>query len=239
MKKYLLGIFCLVLTLGLASVSYADRRSYVWTYEYMTMPKGMWELEYYLTDEIPATKNSNIYTLKHWLELEYGITDNWDISMYQMYKYKNKAKENDSKYDGFKVRTRYRFGKKGQFVIDPLVYLEYIRDSDFSKPSVIEAKLILGKDIGSWNVSYNQIIKRDLERTGKTALEYAGALGYAVFPNFKVGVETKGNYGSRKYALGPTISWAGKKIWASLGAAFGVNTRTDDIQTRIIVGVPF
>ncbi|MDP2938342.1 MAG: hypothetical protein Q8N72_03800 [Candidatus Omnitrophota bacterium] len=229
----------LCLIFAVTQDSFADRRSYVWTYEYMTMPAGMWELEYYLTTEVPNINKSNINTLKQWLELEYGITDNWDVAMYQMWKFNNKRFENDSEYDGFKIRTRYKFGKKGQFIVDPLLYLEYIRDDDFSKPNVVEAKLILAKDLGNLNASYNQIIKRNLEREGKTDHEYATGLNYAFFSAFKFGIESKGNYSKEKFAIGPTLSFSTRKLWVSLGAAFGLNKRTDDVQTRMIVGVPF
>ena len=239
MKKYLWGILCLALTLGVAQSAYADWRTYVWTYEYKTMPKGMWELEYYFTSIVPNLDKSNINTLKQWLELEYGITDHWDVSMYQMYKINNKKSETDSKYDGFKLRTRYRFGEKGQFIVDPLIYLEYIRDPDFHKPNVVEAKLVLAKDIGDFNVSYNQIFKRDLESRGKTESEYAVGISYRIMPTLSLGIESKGNYSDRETAVGPTLSWAGKKFWVALGAAWGVNRRTDDLQVRMIAGIPF
>ena len=235
----------MVLTMGLALVSFsvdkamADRRSYVWTYEYQSMPKGMAELEYYVTTEVPDTGKSSINTWKHWLELEYGLTDRWDVSMYQMWKHKNAASGSTTEYDGFKLRTRYRIGEKNHFLLDPVLYFEYIRDDDFSKPSVGEAKLILGKDIGDFNMSYNQIIKRNLEKSGKTDHKYATGASYRILPEFKLGLESKGNYSGEKYAVGPTASFAAKRFWVSFGTAFGLNKKTDDVQTRMIVGVPF
>ncbi len=238
-QKSILLLVSLVICLIAYSRAFADQRSYVWTYEYMTMPKGMWEVENYITTEVPNLDKSNIYTIKEWVELEYGITDNWDVAMYQMYKYNNKKAESDSEYDGFKLRTRYRFGKKGQFIVDPLIYLEYIRSGNFSKPNVVEVKLILAKDIGDLNLSYNQILKRDLESRGKTDHEYAAGIGYALSPNFKFGIESKGNYSKKKYALGPTVSFSRGRFWAALGAAFGLSKAADDLQTRLIFGVLF
>ncbi|MDD5465580.1 MAG: hypothetical protein PHP73_04460 [Candidatus Omnitrophica bacterium] len=239
MKKCLLAIFSLAILFGFTSSSYADRRSYVWTYEYMIMPKGMWELETYVTSEVPNLHKSNINVVKPQVELEYGITSRWDVAMYQAWKFKNKKYENDSEYEGFKLRTRYRIGEKGKFFVDPLLYFEYIRDDDFSKPNVGEAKLVLAKDIGGFNLSYNQIIKRNLEREGKTDHEYAAGINYAFTPRFKAGFESKGNYPKEKYALGPTVSYAFKKAFIAAGAVFGLNERADDLQTRMIVGVLF
>ena len=240
MRKYLLRLFSLAIVFGFTSSSYADKRSYVWTYEYMTMPKGRWELEYYLTSEVRDINRSNINTIKQWLELEYGITDNWDIAMYQMWKFKNKRFENDSEYEGFKIRTRYRFGNKGQFIVDPLIYIEYIRDTtNWHKPNVGEAKLILAKDIDKLNISYNQILKGELESDGLVQWEYAFGLNYAINNYFRFGLESKGNYTKDKFAVGPTLAFATKKFFISFGTVFGLNKRTDDLQTRMIVGVPF
>ena len=241
MRKAKIFFFSAVLfmLLSIAHNSYADRRSYVWTYEYMTMPKGMWELEYYFTSVVPNLEQSGINTLKQWLEMEYGITNHWDVAMYQMYKINNKKSETDSKYDGFKIRTRYRLAEKGQFIVDPLLYLEYIRDPDLHKPNLIEGKFVLAKDIGDLNISYNQIFERDLENRGKTEHEYAVGISYRVIPALKFGIESKGSYSKRETAVGPTLSWSGKKLWVSLGAAWGVNRRTDDLQVRVIAGIPF
>lgn len=240
LRKKLLGSVCsLFVILAFAQNSFADKRSYVSTYEYMTMPKGMWELEYYLTTEVPNINKSNINTIKPWVELEYGITDNWDVSFYQMWKFNNKRFENDSEYDGFKLRTRYKFGKKDQFIVDPLIYLEYIRDDNWHKPNVGEAKIILAKDINKWNISYNQILKANLESDGLAQWEYAVGANYAFNSYFHLGLESKGNYTKDKFAVGPTLSFATKKFWVSFGSAFGLNEKTDDLQTRMIVGIPF
>lgn len=48
-ENLFLFLFGLFVILCIAKYAYADNRSYVWTYEYMTMPKGTWESEYYFT----------------------------------------------------------------------------------------------------------------------------------------------------------------------------------------------
>ncbi|MCM8797558.1 MAG: hypothetical protein NC923_06780 [Candidatus Omnitrophica bacterium] len=156
-----------------------------------------------------------------------------------MWKFKNKNYDDGSEYDGFKLRTRYRMGEKGKFIVDPLLYFEYIRDDDFSKPNMGEAKLILAKDIGGFNISYNEIIKRELEREGKTGHEYATGISYAFASRFRVGIESKGDFPKEKYALGPTLSCTFKKAFITLGSLFGLNERTDELQTRVIIGIPF
>jgi len=76
--------FMMLLVLFAADVADADRRGYVWTYEYQTMPKDMSELEYYLTHKAPDFhKYDKKNTWEHQLEYEYGLTDRWDIAVYQ------------------------------------------------------------------------------------------------------------------------------------------------------------
>ena len=239
MKQVVTILFLVSLFLGMAQNSYADRRSYVWTYEYMTMLKGRYELEYYLTQQQPDISKSKPNTWKHYVELEYGITDRLDVSVYQIFKQTNIESDSSFEYEGFKLRTRYRIAEKNQLPLDTLLYLEYIRDDDFGKPNVLEGKLVLAKDIGRLNVAYNQIIKQELESGGETKHEYAAGIGYPLMPRFKVGIETKGNYTGGKYYIGPTVSWSKGKFWAALGAAAGLNEKSDDLQVRLITGILF
>src|SRR3989338_6196173 len=166
--------------------SYADRLSYVWTYEYQTMPKGHAEIEYYLTEEQKNIEKAKPNTWKHWVELEYGITDHWDISMYQQFKQSNTESSNTFEYDGFKIRTRYRILEKDKLPIDTLLYLEYIRNDNLEKPNVFEGKVILAKDLWDFNIAYNQIYKQELHSGGKTENEYAAGISYPVLTDFRV-----------------------------------------------------
>ena len=62
-KVFLLGSFFILMS-AWGNSALADKRGYVWTYEYMTMPKGMWEVEMYATTEIPNMHRSNINSIK-------------------------------------------------------------------------------------------------------------------------------------------------------------------------------
>lgn len=236
-----LAVLVISLITVVAGNSYADKRSYVWTYEYQTMPKGWLETEFYLTEEQPSLDKATPNTWKPLVEVEYGITDRLDISMYQMFKKYNTDDSSDFEYDGFKIRGKYRVLEKGSLPIDILLYLEYIRPGDFKEPNELEEKLVLAKDIGRFNISYNQIFEQELESGGKEECGYAAGISYAITPMFRIGVETKGNYAEAEYSVGPTISYTikAKKAYVALGAAFGLNEKTDDMQTRLIVGYLF
>ncbi|MFH1969864.1 MAG: hypothetical protein ABIJ53_06065 [Verrucomicrobiota bacterium] len=238
MKKSLMLIAAFILAFGPAARSYADWKSYAWTYNYQTMRKDTAEIEYYLTEEQAKIDDSSQSIWKHQLELEYGITDNLDISMYQMFIQSNTAEANKFEYDGFKLRTRYRFLEKNELPVDTLLYLEYIRNDNLEKPNVLEGKLVLAKDIAKFNVAYNQVIKQELESGGKTEHAFAAGINYRIIP-MSIGMESKGNYTAGKYYVGPTLSWVTDKLWVTIGALGGLNGKSDDLQTRMIMGILF
>lgn len=239
MRKYGIVTAGIMLSACFAATSHADRRSYVWTYEYATMPQGIAEAEYYLTAKIPDAGVRKASAWQHQVEIEYGLTENWDVSMYQQWEQSYKTNSASFKYDGFKMRTRYKLFKAGEFIVDPLLYAEYIRKADLSQPDVLEGKLVLARDIGEFNAAYNQIMKVELSGDGDTEHEYAAGVSRDLCPGFKAGVEAKGNYSEDKHALGPTVSIETAGFWASLGAAFGLNEDTDDVQSRMIAGFAF
>ncbi|MBU0606175.1 MAG: hypothetical protein KKH77_07800 [Candidatus Omnitrophica bacterium] len=240
-KAICLAVLTICLILLVTGNSYADKRSYVWTYEYQTMPKGWFETEFYLTEEQPNLDRAVPNYWKPQIELEYGITDHFDVSMYQMFKQSNIYESSTFEYDGFKIRGRYRVLEKDSLPIDILLYLEYIRPGDFKEPNELEEKLVLAKDIGRFNISYNQIFEQELESGGKAEYGYTAGISYAITPMFRIGAETKGNYTDGEYSVGPTISYTikPKKAYIALGAVFGLNEKTDDMQTRLIVGYLF
>ena len=218
----------------------ADRRGYVWTYEYLTMPRGEAELEYYLTTKVSdlhKTKDEN--TWEHQVEYEYGLTDRWDISVYQRWQQTNVRSDGKFEYTGTKVRTRYRFGERGMYPLDTLLYLEYIRPDGSDAPEILEGKIVVAKDFGKFNIAYNQIIETGINNSGKTENAYAAGMNYEFSPSLKVGLESTGNFTEGEYYIGPTISWASEKFWVGIGALRGLNDRSDDLQVRLIVGIPF
>ncbi|MHC4478055.1 MAG: hypothetical protein ACYTEL_20650 [Planctomycetota bacterium] len=222
------------------NVTKADRRGYVWTYEYMTMPKGQSELEYYLTTKGPDLhKFDEKSTWEHQLEYEYGLTDHWDVSIYERWKQTNTDTDDKFEYTGTKLRTRYRLGEKDMYPLDTLLYLEYKRPDGSDAPDVLEGKLVLAKDFGKFNIAYNQVIEAGINNKGRTENKYAAGLNYEFSPSWKVGLESTGNFTDDEFYLGPSVSWASRKYWVGIGLLRGLNDRSDDLQARLIVGIPF
>lgn len=234
MKKGLCGLLAIVILAFFGSVARADQRAYVWTYEYLTLAKDSAEIEFYQTAVTKDRQKDNSSDWQQQVELEYGLTDHLDAALYQVYE----QKENDKmKYSGYKYRLRYRFAEKNVLPIDVLLYAEHQEKVDAK--NVFEGKLILAKDIGRLNVAYNQIYKNTYASGDNADHEYAAGVSYEMIPSVRFGVESKGNYRTDKYAAGPTIAWVGGRIWANLGAVYGLNRRTNDREVRFLLGIPF
>ncbi|MDP3025857.1 MAG: hypothetical protein Q8O10_10050 [candidate division Zixibacteria bacterium] len=237
-KRLTLAVFVMVLSgFFLSKDSLADRRSYVWTYEYLTMPKGETELEYYLDFKEKELNDKTTSAWKHQLEIEHGITDRWDLSVYQVF-----SQENGEalRYDELKIRTRYRFSESGNWFLDPLIYLEYKKPSEVSSADELEGKLVLAKDISNLNFAWNLVFEREIRSKAETEVKYAMGLSYQLVPAFKIGLEGKGDLGKNrdsKHYLSPAFSFASGKLWITLGTAFGLTSKSDDFQFRYILGL--
>jgi len=233
MKQVLLIFF--IVSIILIQSLFADRRSYVWIYQYMTMPKGNTELEFYQT-----TKISTLDAWEYRIEIEHGFTDRWDFSVYQIFS----QKEGDAfKWDAVQFRTRYRFGQPGQYFLDPLLYFEYNRKIDLKKPNKAEAKLILAKQLDRVNLAINPVYEFFFAPGAEHELGLDMGLSYEFSPMFIAGIETTsrmefeddeteiGSY------VGPTVSFASGEWWYSIGAAFGLTEHSDDVRVRFLLGI--
>jgi len=226
----------IVFLLGYVTLAFADRRSYVWTYQYMTMPKGGTELEFYQT-----TKLAKLDNWEYRLEIEHGLSNRWDFSVYQIF---SQVEGRSFKWDAVQFRTRYRLGEEGQWFLDPLLYLEYNRKLDLDKPNKLEGKLILAKTVGRFNLAINPVYEVFFAPgTGHEAGLDIG-LSWQFHPVFILGLESssrwefeKGTTEAKSY-LGPTVSLAPGRLWYTVGAAWGVTGTADNARIRFLMGVP-
>lgn len=230
--------FILSLTIYLCcsvNVAKADRRSYAWTYEYLIMDKGQSELESYMTLSSPDLKEMKGKTTTEMLyEYEVGMTDNFDIGIYQSFK---QSPSSSYQYDGFKLRARYKIGEKGNMFIDPLIYAEYSGKPDFSEHE-LELKLILSKDFGDFNIDLNPIVEfAKEEKEWETLIGYSFGMKYSPSYLMSFGIELKGDKNGNY--IGPTISHGNHKAWAVLGSLFKISEIKEnkpEIYIRLLMG---
>ena len=239
--------------------AFADRRAYSVTYEAVTAPQGEIDLESWSTFS-PKGELSGGPTgrgLRQMIEIEYGITDRWDVALYNMLDVT--SGEADSGYAGFRMETRYRLSDRGEWPIDPVLYFEFQQLFVGDANQKYEGKLILGKDIGKLNLALNLAVEeeRTEEPSWETEFEFAVGASYALSPAWVAGAEIFGKLESEEEMsgetelealtwIGPTLSWAGgggsgalKGIWVTLGAGAGLGEHADSYYARAIVGFQF
>ncbi len=233
-KSWWCGMVLTVLLIGLGREGQAAQRNYVWTEEYGTLAKGNAEVEFWQTAVTHDVQTRNASDWKQQLELEYGITDRFNAALYSVYE--QVADSQSLTYLGYKMELKYRIAEKNELPVDVLLYAE--QEVSTEEGNVFEGKLILGKDIGRLNLTYNQIYER-LANTGEEENGYAFGINYEIVPAFRFGIESKGSYKEKEYAAGPTLAWLGNRIWADLGAVYGLNKKSNDREVRFMLGVPF
>ncbi len=230
--KWLIGL----LVVSAFNILSADKRLYVWTYEYKTMAPGEGEIETYYTSSIPDWQNrEGKVTIDIQLELEVGMTKNFDFAIYS-----SLIQEPGSslKFKGYKLRSRYKFGRKNQFLMDPLLYLEYKGKPGFSEHG-IETKLVLSKDLGKLNISLNPVLEFEKEhRDWEAEFEYAMGVSYKIIDILSIGLEAKGS--EHGHYIGPVIAHGSEHLWVALGSALAVSPTPASkprFQIRLLLGI--
>lgn len=223
----LLAILCLVSLLA------ADGRRYVWTYEYLTLNRGEAELETYTEFSHVDTDAGRQASTTLQYEYEVGMNDRFDVGIYQKFK---QSHATPISYEGFKLRMRYRLGEKGQWPLDPLIYLEYKDNAAFDH-SALETKLILARDFDKFNLSLNPVLEFEFDDDEtEVEFEYAAGLSYRLHPLLSLGLETKGN--TEQFYWGPTFSHGKPDLWIALGLLYpGSAENSADRMMRFIIGV--
>ena|SRR5712692_2210201 len=225
-----------------APAARADRRSFIRAYEYATQPKG--NLEFELWNDVLAPKAGGFdkAATEHRLELEYGLTDHWDLALYHVL---TQDPDAPLHFDSWRMETRYRLLEKGEWPVDVMLYFEVERPAVFADPWETEEKLILAKDIGPWGLVANLVAEQKfLHARDKHLYEIDLGARYELSPALRVGAEawtiqqtiagaTKGSW-----FLGPSISVAAAKIWVQLGVGFGLGAGDTDasVEVRSVLG---
>ena len=241
-------------TLLLAGEARADRRIFGYTYPYMTLPRGGFEIEHYLDARFremddpstPAVEDDYQVDWEHQLEAEYGITDNWDFGFYNVFRQKPFQ---GLSYRGFKVRSRYRFGNPGDWFVDPAVYLEVSYKFDEVE---LEQRLILSRMLGNFELALNLKLEQEIKVKDGNKLEIEFqpmfAVGYHLNEHWAFGLEYQGELKVEEgevehfgHYVGPTISIAGNHFWWTVAFQYQVSMDPDlpEFQVRSLFAVVF
>ncbi len=238
MTKTKLGLVAGCLVLAGAGSARADRRAFTHTYEYMTQPKGNLELEFWNTQETARYATDSDTAFRSEVEVEYGITDHWDIALYQIYEGGEAGGVPVLGYHETKLESRYRLAERGEWPVDVVLYLEVFKPFGIAAVGT-EPKLILARDFGPVTVAANVAVEADpgeeADATGKIKVKYefepqfAAGFTWEADPEWKLGAESWGNFeafeggatGGYGVYAGPALNWSpSARLWTTATAGF-------------------
>jgi hypothetical protein len=230
----------------------ADRRAYGETYEAVTAPAGELDVESWTSFASAAEVSGGPADrgIRQMIELEYGLTDRWDLALYNMV---DLATDGHNGYAGFKLETRFRLSMPGEWPVDPVLYLEYQRLFLGDAKHKLEAKAIVAKDFGPWNVATNLSFELEQYVDGgyNPEVEFAAGVSRELgSPRFKLGFEAfgkleKGDALETFVWVGPALSWATRLhgtlqgLWVTVAGGRGLTSESTAAYARAIVGLQF
>ena len=241
MRMRIIISFNALLAMAIAPAARADRRTMIRAYEYMTQPQGNLELEIWNDVDAPKEGGFDQATTLHRVELEYGVTDNWDFALYHVFAQQPGA---SLKFDSWRLETRYRLFEKNVLPLDVELYLEGERPADFTAPWEIEEKLILEKDFGRFALVANFVAAQKIMHLyDGHAWEVDAGARYEFVPQLRLGAEfwtiqdTVAGVTTGSYYAGPSISFATSKLWLQVGAGFGLGDTSGATFVRSVIGL--
>ena len=241
MRMRIIISFNALLAMTIAPAARADRRTMIRAYEYMTQPQGNLELEIWNDVDAPKEGGFDQAATLHRVELEYGVTDNWDFALYHVFAQQPGA---SLKFDSWRLETRYRLFEKNVLPLDVELYLEGERPADFTAPWEIEEKLILEKDFGRFALVANFVAAQKIMHLyDGHAWEVDAGARYELVPQLRLGAEfwtiqdTVAGVTTGSYYAGPSISFATSKLWLQVGAGFGLGDTSGATFVRSVIGL--
>lgn len=250
--KVLAGVLASGLCLTAAR---ADERRFTYTYEPEVLPAGAMEFEQWITLRTQRTSggevkqgNYNLWEIRE--ELEYGVTDNYSVSLYlntaaeSFRDYSQSPAVDTSGFDfkGISIENRYMVVNPANHSVGLTLYLEPRFSGDEAE---VEEKIILGQRFGDWKWAFNLVHATEWEdNLHSTEGELAADFGIAcdLSPHWSVGLELRDHNELPDYSewentalfLGPVVSYRQEKWWAALsvmpqiyGANFSGNPDND------------
>jgi hypothetical protein len=210
----------------------ATDRLFTYTYEPETMPQGGMEFEQWITSRAGRTGAVGEDKFHRWdlrEELEYGVSDNYTISLYLNTKsesYVDSMGEDFSQFsfDGISLENKYLVLNPADHAVGLALYLEPSFAGDEAE---LEQKIILGQRHGDWKWALNLTHATEWEDNFEATVgEVEGSFGIArhLNANWAIGLEARCNSDIEEYEnwestavyVGPTISYRTDKWWAGL-----------------------
>ena len=234
---------------AVAANTQAGERRFTYVYEALTMPKGAWEYEQWVTWKTAKENHRDFDRFDFRHEIEYGVTDRFQLALYLAdWRYEESRGKRGGDFRAVTLEAIYNLTNP---VTDPVGLSLYGEIQLGDEKFELEGKLILEKDFGPLVLAYNLTLEAEWEGhhfvEDKGKLEQTAGISYQISPQFMVGAELVnvfeipdwgGIQGKGILYLGPNFSYRTQKWWATLTPLFQVSDVEDepDFQIRLIVG---
>lgn len=221
----------------------ANERYFAYTYEPETMPKGALETEQWVTlragrDKAVGQEDYNKWEFRQ--ELEYGLTDNYTLSLYLNESWENYRDPNsghhvsDFDFDGVSLENRYMVWNPADHAVGLALYLEpRISGSE----AELEEKIILGQRFGDWKWALNLTHATEWSDDFKSVegeVEVSFGITRRLNSQWSVGLEARDHNELPDYSIwentalyiGPVVTYQQERWWATLAVMpqiLGVN----------------
>jgi len=244
-----------VLTLVVSSIfALADPRPFTFTYDTYPEGKGNVEYEQWVTYRTHTQEDHSFTTFDFRHELEVGITDNFDLSVYiPTWRYEDTNDHTGSRFDTVGIEgILYLLNP----VTDPIGLGLYGEIDAGEDELEFEYKLLLQKDWKNWTFAYNLIVETAVqgiftnkENEVEGVLGHAIGVSYALSPARRIGGETTiesifdewRHYEDTTVYAGPTFAYAASNWWVTVTPMFQLSSVDDepDFQVRLLAGIEF
>src|SRR5882672_248222 len=179
---------------------FATERYFTYTYEPETMPKGSLEYEQWVTlragrSAAVGQDNFNRWELRH--ELEYGVTDNYTLSLYlnesvETFRSPQSGEHHSNlHFDGVSLENRFMVLNPADHAVGLALYLEPRFAGDEAE---LEQRIILGQRHGDWKWALNLTHATEwFDDLRATEGEVEASLGLTrqLGPHWNVGLEVR------------------------------------------------
>ena len=247
MKK--LRLVCILILAFSTSVSFGGVRHFTFLYEAPTSARGSLELENWVTwQRITGPSRSDEVDFRH--ELEYGVIDKFQVSIYLAdWFYESNQEHAGFAYSDSAIELVYNLTNP---VVDPIGLSIYEEIKAGDRLVELESKLIAQKNFGPLILAYNATLEAVWEGSEleEREGEFSQAVGasYEISARISAGIELLHEFvfpewrdeeKIRNLFVGPNVSYRSGN-WFVTVTALAQATNTDDepdLQVRTIFGI--
>ena len=207
-----------------------------------TLAKGSFEFE----NRILWSHSSGADELSFSHEIEFGVTENFEIDLYlsEWSWSKVDGEGSDSIWESAGIEGLYSFSNPSTDALGVALAVETQFGNDFW---VLEPQLRFQKNVGPVILMANLVFANEFLKDEADGQEFAQSIGasYQVTPNFFVGADishatvfTDWKDSENEWYAGPAVHFRSGSVWATLGASFKLSADADD-AADVVIGTKF